>query len=202
MAAVRSDDPVLAWGGRLVLALAVAEAVTQFVNFGVLDLRYGLLDAGRQGSVFGALTVVALAAAGAAVVLHLAAARSREPLGLAALALVLVCLLGLRITHVHHAVWYGAPLAIVVLAVLWNAGRDGSPERSAFRLGTLLLLVAFVAHGPGELVAQHYDLGYATWLYQAKVVVKHAFELAGWGLLAAGLLALYLRREPLFARAR
>lgn len=68
-AATRPRDAVAVWGVRASLLLTAAEAVTQLVNFGVFDLRLSLLDSRTHASVFGVISVGALAASVAGLAL-------------------------------------------------------------------------------------------------------------------------------------
>jgi hypothetical protein len=182
------------WGVRAAVALMLAEAVTQLVNFGVFDLRLTALDSRTHASVFGVLSVLALAAAAAAALAH-----GRDGLGLAA---ALGLLLALRVTHAPHVLVYALPVTAAAFVLLWRTARADAGLHRLVRVACGFLVVSFAVHGPGELVVQHFGLASDTWAYELKVVVKHALELGGWVLVATALAALRVERKPLFARGQ
>jgi hypothetical protein len=145
-----------------------ALAATHLVDYGVFGLRYQVLDAGTHASLFGALSLLALAVA--AVV----AIRVRP-----ALAALLAILLVLRLASFPHVLVVAVPFLLAALVLMWRL----SP------LACVLLVVSYTVHGPGEWVVRELGIGYDTWVYQTKIVLKHACELGGWMLLTAALLA-------------
>jgi hypothetical protein len=66
---------------RLALVLGLAECVAQFLDYGVLDLKFAALDSDTHLSVFGVVSLLGLALAALAVLLLLGSrvsGRARE----------------------------------------------------------------------------------------------------------------------------
>ena len=187
------------WRVRIVAAaIAIAATTTQLIDFAVYDQRLGPLDMMTHNSIFG---ITSLAALALAAVASLAAAlrggeRSRELVGLSAL---LALLLALRIAHPAHVLLIAVPLGAAALTLLWSAAPGGTARR-VLREGCIVLVVAFVVHGIGTKVVSMLGLGPETWGYQLKAVVKHSGELAGWVLIAGGLVAAAAAARPQLGR--
>jgi hypothetical protein len=178
------------------VTVAAAATTTQLVDFGVYANRVRLLDMLTHRSLFGvvSLAVVALAA-GACALLALGARDRRRP---ALLAVLLGALLVLRIAQPSHVLLLALPLNAAALLLLWNAPLPPAARR-VLRDGCVVLVLAFAVHGVGEKIVAELGYGPDTWAYQIKAVVKHSGELAGWTLVAGGLL---LGLVSPFGRAR
>jgi hypothetical protein len=209
--ACRSEQPVPtgSWRGRaalggfgvmagsvraLALTLAVAATTTQLIDFGVYGQRLKLLDMMTHRSIFGIVSLAVLAAAACACSLLWLLERDGRR-RLAPLGAILVFLLALRLAQPPHVLLLALPASAAARALLWTAELPG-PARRVLREGCVVLVLAFVVHGIGEKVVA--DLGYGpdTWAYQVKAVVKHSGELAGWALVAGGLILALLRTRP------
>ncbi len=80
------------------------------------------------------------------------------------------------------------PLALVFLTLCWLTWRDPGPVRAAVWSGLVLLAVSLLLHKVG-LGADDSTASDFTWAYQIDSMVKHGAELAGWMLLATGIVA-------------
>jgi hypothetical protein len=182
----------LAWGVRaLVCVLAVAATAAQLVDFGVYGQRVRLLDMMTHRGIFGVVSLAVLAVAACACVLL----RRRS---FAALGAILAFLFMLRIAQPPHVLVLSLPATAAAFVLLWRAPLP-APVRRLVREGCIVLIAAFVVHGLGEKLVAELGYGPDTWAYQIKAVIKHSGELAGWALVAAGLV-LALSRQALAAR--
>jgi hypothetical protein len=171
-------------------AVAVAATTAQLVDFGVYDQRLQALNMMTHNSVFGIVSLVALAVA--VVASLVAAIRERKP-RFAVLSGLLATLLALRLAQPSHVLLLALPVSTAALALLWTSAPDG-PSRRVLRDGCIVLVIAFVAHGIGAAIVSWLGLGPETWAYQVKALVKHSGELAGWILVAAALTLVALGR--------
>ncbi len=189
------STPVIGAGLLLTAAMVFAQTASQGIDFHFFDLRLRLLDSGHHGSVFGVVSILAQAAAAAAFGLR--AASRRKLVGL--LGALLVGLLTVpRALKAHESVFKHydvailvVPLTIVFVAVLALTFRDPKRARSVVRASLVLLMCSFALHAVGpqaDGVIRPRIVEY-TWAYQLTGMLKHGAELAGWMLLATGLLA-------------
>jgi hypothetical protein len=166
------------------VALAGAATVAQILDYEVFDLRIRALNSNTHASVFGGVSLLATAAALAAAVALAVRARDLEQVALVG---VLLAILALRVGQPTHVVLVGLPVAATALVILWRQFRA---SRSWLLLvGCSLLGFSFVIHameiGALSSVAAAHD----SWTYQLEGVMKHDAELAGWILVAAGLVS-------------
>ena len=185
--AVRSWG-VLEWGVAAAILLSASAATAQFIDYGVFDLRIQALDAETHASIFGAISLLALLAAIVAAVLDARIAADRRSHRVV-LAILMVGVLGFRLIHPPHVVAISAPLIALVFALLWRGDYGSASARNIARWGCVLLAASLVVRTVGaEAVTA---LGYTrdSWVFQARGVVKHDLELAGWVLVAAALAA-------------
>lgn len=189
------SSPVIRAGLLLTAAMVIAQTASQGIDFHFFDLRLRLLDSGHHGSVFGVLSILAQAAAAAAFGLR--AASRRKLAGI--LGALLVGLLTVpRALKAHESVFKHydvpilvGPLAIVFVAVFALTFRDAKRVRSVVWAALALLVCSFALHAIGpqaDGVIRPRIVEY-TWSYQLTGMLKHGAELAGWMLLATGLLA-------------
>ena len=105
------------------------------------------------------------------------------------LAVLVGVILILRIANAY-GVWRLLPLVAVVVLLLWRLTLD-DPPRSRIVVGCALLLLGF-SFGLHAVIPKVDSLttpvGH-TWAFQIKSMLKHSAELAGWMLLATGLVA-------------
>jgi hypothetical protein len=79
----------------------------------------------------------------------------------------------------------GLPFVAVALILLWRVGGETRP---LIRAGCLLLIASFAIHVL-EVRSLGGSLDPETWAYQLRCLAKHDAELAGWVLIAGGLLS-------------
>jgi hypothetical protein len=144
-------------------------------------------------SIFGVASLAVLAIAACVCVLL----RRRM---FATIGAILAFLFVLRIVQPPHVLLLALPASAAAFVLLWNAPLPG-PARRVVREGCVVLVAAFVVHGIGEKVVAELGYGPETWAYQIKAVVKHSGELAGWALVAGGLVLALPRRASAPRRA-
>lgn len=194
-------------GVLVTIALVLAGSAAQLVNYGFFDQRIPALDPGSDGGVFGVIGDLALVSAAVSAWVLATRVRSARPVA-AVLAALLTFLAVDSVVRLHDHIphWLALYLPVLVASficlaavALSTSGRpqfrvDRGTGRAVDRLigvGLLLLAFSFLLHefGPRLLL----DLGASDttgWSYATKAVVKHATEIAGWLLIALGLLRL------------
>ena len=178
----------LSRGVKLAVAVALAASVTQLLDLAVLDARW--LDMNTHASVFGAISLLALAWAVVVAVLLAASATNR---GRAAVALpvLLAVLLALRLVHPVNVIFFALPCAAATFVLLWGKyDVDDSDARRLIRAGCVVLVGSYLVHAGGVLLSAS-GYGRHTWPSEARLLVSHSGELAGWVLVATGLAAVY-----------
>lgn len=179
--------PVVAVGLLTTLTLVLLQALTQAINFGFFDLRIKALDCDNHFSVFGIASLAAELAAGAAIAWRGGRSESRpwvcRPLGALVAGLVV-----LRALTTFNAAVLAAPLACVLVLVFWLTWRDAPLPRATVWSALVLMTISLLLHKVG-LAADASTASDYTWAYQVTGMVKHGCELAGWTLLATGILA-------------
>lgn len=175
-------------GIKLAVALALAASATQLLDFAVLDARW--LDMNTHASVFGAISLLALACAGVVAVL-LAASEKNRGRASVPLPVLLAVLLLLRLVHPVNVIYFALPCAAATFVLLWATyGADEPDARRLIRTGCVVLAGSYLVHAGGVLLsASGYDRH--TWPSEARLLVSHSGELAGWVLVATGLAAIY-----------
>lgn len=174
----------LAAGSIVVFGIAHA------VNAWVYDREFAALDAGTGSSLFEWIGTLAVAlSASAAVVCGF---RERDPLlfllgGLLAI-VAIDDVLGLH----KDAPGGNLVLASVLLPIfvlLWRLPRNYGAAKRATRIGLLLLAFSVVVGGVAERLVNRQDWTHRDAGYELKILLKDGSEVAGWMLVAAGLLA-------------
>jgi hypothetical protein len=191
------------------ILIVFAASAAELIDHG-FDLKLQVLDSGSDGGLSGALADIAIATAAASAWLVTARMRSARPVA-AILAVLLTFLavdqvLALH-THIAHWLAFYLPLllasfvCLVALArgIPWLSRADAGQHTGSaviVRLiggGLALLVISFLLHVFGERLMASLGLSNpAGWAYQVKVVIKHGTEVAGWLLVALGLLRLGL----------
>ena len=190
------------------IVVVLAGSAAQLINYEFFGLRIGALDPGSDGGVFGVIGAIALAAAAVSAWILTARVRSAWPAA-PTLAALLTFLAADDVASLHDSIpdWLAFYLPVLVAsAICLVAVSRGPSRRPRYRgdpgtggavdrligVGLLLLTFSFVLHVLG--VRLLVDLGVDTtgFAYQAKATVKHATEIAGWFLVALGLLRLGL----------
>ena len=187
-------------GLLLTAAVVFAQTTSQWIDFRLFDLRLAVLDSDHHASVFGAMSILAQAVAGAAIGLRAVAMRRPALLLVAAL----VCALTVPRALMRYEPAFErydvpilvAPLAVACVVLCASTFRD--PKRVRFIVwGSLALLAcSFALHAVGPQADADRSRPYVahTWAYQGTGMLKHGAELAGWMLLATGMAALALPR--------
>ncbi len=162
-------------------------AASQLINYGVYHLRLHAFDTDRHSSVFGAASLLAqLAAAG--VIAWRGVRIERQRWAWLALGALVAGLVLLRTLITFNAKTLAAPLALAFLLVCWLTRRDSLVARSVVAAALGLMLVSLVLHQVG-LDADVLNYSNQSWAYQLTAVAKHGCELAGWMLMATGIIA-------------
>jgi hypothetical protein len=179
---------ISAWGVKAAVGVALVACGAQLLDFAVLDVRW--LDMNTHASVFGALSLLALALAAAEAAL-LAASQTARTRASLLLPMLLAALLILRLIHPANVIFLALPCAAATFVILW--GHNGAPRSEAerlIRLGCVALVGSYVVHA-GRVLLSASGYGRHTWPTEARLLVGHSAELAGWMLVAAGLAAVY-----------
>ncbi|HET6865169.1 MAG TPA: hypothetical protein VFH80_04565 [Solirubrobacteraceae bacterium] len=185
---------MLVAGIALALVALAAQVAAQIIDFTVYDLRIGALNSNVDSSVFGVVSLAAeIAMACAAAWRGLESEHRGRWLVLAAIAAALVVV---RAAMPGSAVTVAAPVAVVFILVWSLTSNDPSRARTIVRVALFLLAFSFVVHIVGLKIVN--SLGYDgnSWPYQVKSLLKHGSELAGWILLATGILGGARRFAP------
>ncbi len=199
--------PATDWTKRVVVAgliltigLVVLQAATQAIDFGFFNLRIWALNCDKRYSIFGvgslfAQLAVALASVwrGRSIEQH-----RRAWFGLGALVGVLILIRGLTS---FNAKVLALPLAFVFLLLLLLTWRDPGSARAVVWSGLVLLAASLLLHKVG-LGADDSTASDFTWAYQITSMIKHGAELAGWSLVATGIVAGFAERASEVAPAR
>ena len=191
---------VITAGLLLTAALVSAQTASQLIDFHFFDLGVRMLDSDHHGSVFGVISILAQAAAAAAIGVRAASRRKRDGLVAAALVGVLIVPRALE-GRVSAFKQYDVPIVIVPLAIVFVVAfaltlRDARKVRSIVWASLVLLVFSFALHAVGpqaDGITRPNVVDY-TWAYQLTGMVKHGAELAGWMLLATGMTAGVWRR--------
>jgi hypothetical protein len=203
-------------GVLVTIVIVLCGSAAQLVNYGFLDQRIRALDPGSDRGVFGFLADVALVAAAVSAWVLAARVRSARPVAVV-LAVLLTFLAVDDVVRLHDHIPHWLAFYLPVLAAVFiclAALTRGHPGRFRSRadpgggraavarligVGLLLLLCSFLLHVFGRRLLLDLGLSDTTGLaYQTKAAVKHGTEVAGWLLIALGLLRLgsHLTRHP------
>jgi hypothetical protein len=188
--ALISTDPPFIWAVSTAIVLSAALAVTQAIDFGVFDLRFRSLDSNTHASVFG---IVSLLACAFAVIFSAIFAKRTHGAVPAILSGALAVILVLRVWSPPYVLVLALPFTVIALVMLW---RQATGARGIVRTGCLLLIISFAIHIAESKASGSVVLNPDSWAYQIRCIVKHAAELSGWVLVAAGFLYLILEKTP------
>lgn len=179
-------DRVWAAGLAVALAAVVAQAVTQVIDFTVYDLRIGALNSDVHASIFGIMSLAAEFVM--AVAAGFRGFHSEQRVRWFILAAIAGSLVAVRAALPGSAAAFAAP-CVVVFALVWSlTSADRTRARSMVRVSLYLLTFSFAVHIVGLKIVHELGFGGNTWPYEIKCLLKHSAELAGWILLAAGVL--------------
>jgi hypothetical protein len=173
------------------VVVVAAEVVGQLVDFGAYNLRISLLNSSTDHSVFSRLSSLALllAAAGA-----FAAGRTYRRRGAMLASAVLGLLFVDSLTDLHSTIPGLEALEVLLLvtaavALASFARVLDRPQAVLVWTGLGLLALSLAVHVLGPHIVAWLGWGPDSWAYQAKIAVKAGTELAGWAILATGLLS-------------
>ncbi|HEV7640858.1 MAG TPA: hypothetical protein VGO39_08335 [Gaiellaceae bacterium] len=168
--------------------VVAAQVSAHLFDFWALNLRSALLDSASEHGIFVRLGSLAILACAVATLAHRRSSRLAVPLAVVAAWLFADALLGL---HAHlHGRLVNVPLLAAIAAGYWLlAARFAPAPRRLVHAALALLVLSAAIHvlGPPALAALGWGQG--AWEYQVKIALKEATEIAGWILLASGLLA-------------
>jgi len=179
---------VAVWGMRLAVFLGVLSAGAQVISYHY-GLRDHILDSSSDNSVGGALTALLLASTVVVAWLLALVRRSTQTVLLAA---CLSIVFAFELTDLPHRRLISAPFGLVAVVLLWRLAASDRLAGRLLRAGCVVLGLAFVGHSFGAWLVNRLDLGWDSWLYQLKAIVKHSGELAAWTLIGSGLVVLRL----------
>lgn len=174
--------------GLLVTAAMVALlAASQLIDFGVFDLRIGALNTDSHASVFGVVSLLAQAAAAAAIGWR-GSRMDRHRWAWLALAAIVAALVLIRTLVTYNPKAVAAPLACMFWLLCWLTWRDSPHARTVVWAALILMTTSLLLHEVG-LDADVLNYSDQNWAYQITAVMKHGSELAGWMLLVTGITA-------------
>jgi hypothetical protein len=183
-------DPIVSLGVGIAIALVAAQTVAQVVNFG-FALGLQPVDSDKHASIFGAVSLLATAAAALAAGLRAVTRGPRRAWQLTAILITLT--LALRISDVvtREALFaLVLPLVACLFILLWRlTARDAEAPRSATRAGLLLLVFSYAVHAFGPRLVTAAGYGAGGWAGEVVGILKHGGELGGWALISTGLAA-------------
>ena len=178
---------VIVAGLLVTTAMVALLAASQLINYGVFDLRLRAFDTDTHASVFGVASILAEAAAGAAIAWR-GSRVERHRWAWLALAALVAGLIVMRTMTTFNAATLAAPLACVFVLVCWLTWPDPVAPRTVVWAALILMVTSLVLHQVG-LDADVLNYSNQSWAYQITAVAKHGCELAGWLLLATGIIA-------------
>jgi hypothetical protein len=202
-------------GILVTIAVVLAGSAAQLINYGFFDQRIRALDSASDGGMFGAIGDIALAAAAVSALVLAARVRSARTVAVT-LAGLLTFLTADKVAHLHDHIPHWLAFYVPVLGASFMClvavarGLSGRPQFRVDRgsgrpvvdrligVGLLLLAFSFLLHLFGERLLLAIGANSTGLAYQIKAVVKHGTEVAGWLLIALGLLRLSSprRRNP------
>jgi hypothetical protein len=169
------------------IVIVALQAVSQVIDFSVFNLRIRALNSDKHRSLFGLASLLAQMAVAATCVWR---GRRVEQhrwawFALGALVAGLVLVRGLIS---FNATVLAVPLACVFCLLCWLTWRDRGAARAVVWAGLILMVTSLLLHKVG-LAADSSNASDFTWAYQIEGMVKHGAELAGWVLVATGIIA-------------
>jgi hypothetical protein len=178
---------VIVAGVLVTIVLVALQAATQAIDFGVFNLQIRAFNSDKHDSVFGLASLVAQIAVGAASVWRGRRVEHRRwawfALGALAAGLVLI-----RVLIHFNATALAVPLACLFVLVCWLTWRDPAAARAVVWAGLILMATSLLLHKVG-LASDSSTASDYSWPYQLLSMIKHGAELAGWMLLATGIIA-------------
>jgi hypothetical protein len=184
------ESRLIAAGILGISAVVFAQAAAQLVDYGLFELKLDVINSNGDGGLFGIVGTLALflaAAATWAALPRLPDAR-RSLTMLAPLLTFLAIDKALRVhDDIPHWLALYVPLLAAAVLLLLRFGHQTSRDARRVIVAALVLLVlAFIVHQFGDSALARLDASTSGWLYETKGVIKHGAELAGWLLVALG----------------
>jgi hypothetical protein len=196
-------------GIAVVIAGVLIQAASGLVDVLALDDKYNQLNPDGEGNAFSWASASATFVAGfVSILLGLTGRYGRRVLVLGGILIFFSLDDTIRIHETgtykamaaitgveHRLLWpmLWLPLLATAFLVLWTtAARAAAPARNLIRIG-LVLLVCSVGLEISALPIQPEGAEIATWPYALEVVLEEGAELAGWILIALGLMTLLIR---------
>ena len=186
-------ERVVVAGVVLVAASVAVQIAANLVDFGVYHYRYALVDPNDESSLFAWIAGLAVAFAACVCLLRSSRAGAEQRRYLAAGLLLAVLALENRIRFhegtVHGPLVYVPLLGALFAALIVLSWRWPAAARRAVWAGLASLVFSLALHKLAPTLLAHYGYGPGDWPYEVKVSLKESGELAGWVLIATGLLA-------------
>lgn len=175
-------------GGVLLTVVMVALlAAGQAIDFGVYNLSIRALNADKHASVFGLASLLAQTVV-AVVSVWRGSRVERARWAWFTLGALLAGLVVFRGLTTFNATALALPLLGVLGLVCWLTWSDRAAGRALIWAGLVFMATSLVLHKVGLAADSSLASDY-TWAYQIEGIVKHGSELAGWMLLAIGIVA-------------
>lgn len=178
---------VIVVGVVVTVAIVALQAASQAIDFSLFNLRIRAFNADKHDSVFGIasfLAQLAVAAASGWRSRHV----TRHRWAWLALGVLVAGLVIIRGLVTFNATALAVPLACVFGLLCWLTWRDRVPGRTLVWAALILMATSLLLHKVG-LAADASAASDYTWAYQITGMIKHGAELAGWMLLATGIVA-------------
>lgn len=188
-----STRDVIVAGVLITLAVVLAQSLSQWIDFRFLAMRMRWLDSNHHKSLFGVISILAQVAAAAVVALRAAVSPERRT----AWRLLAALIGGLAVVRTfvdYRAVVLLPEVAAIFLLLCWLSFRDPFPARLLVLVSLVMLVCSFALHSIG-LAADAASTENWSAAYQMTGIAKHGLELAGWMLLATGVLAAVSERR-------
>jgi len=185
--AADSAKRVIIVGLALTTTMVTLLAASQLINYGVFDLRLRAFDADHHSSVFGVASLLAQAAAAAAIAWR-GSRVERHRWAWFALGALVAGLVLVRAFVTYNTKTVAVPLACVFCLLCWLTWREPRAARTVVWAALILMVTSLLLHQVG-LDADVLNYSNQSWAYQITVVAKHGCELAGWMLLTTGIIA-------------
>lgn len=172
--------------GLLVTTVMVALlAAGQAIDFGVFNLSIRALNADKHDSVFGLASLLAQTVV-AVVSLWRGSRVEKRRWAWFTLGALVAALVVIRGVTTFNATALALPLLCVLCLVCWLTWLDRIASRTVIWAGLILMATSLLLHKVG-LAADSSPASDYTWAYQIEGIIKHGAELAGWMVLAIGI---------------
>jgi len=183
---------------RLAAVIVAVQIPANLIDFGSFGYRYSLVNPNDEQSLFAWIGAIAIMSG--AVIAATAYRRTKSrPYLVAAAFLALVAIENrVRVDEpaVHRAAIYIPLLGGLAASLVWASSPWPATARRGVLGGLAFLAFSLALHKIAPHILLHYGYGPGTWPYETKVSLKETSEMAGWILIAGGLLAALRGYEP------